>query len=72
MRVRFGRLSFQPFLPEKWTSFSFNVGFRDTFLNIKVSKEGVHIKNLSDKATSVMVYYKEQFVDANDELLVEA
>ena len=70
MRVRYGRLSFQPFLPAKWKSFSFHIGFRGTLLNIKVSKEGVHIKNLSDKAISVMVYYKEQFVKANDELLV--
>ncbi|MDB4904320.1 MAG: family 65 glycosyl hydrolase [Mucilaginibacter sp.] len=72
MRVRFGRLSFQPFLPEKWKSFSFNIGFRSTLLNIKVSKEGVYLKNLSGTSTSVMVYYKEQFVRANDELLVEA
>jgi maltose phosphorylase len=71
MRVRFGRLSFQPFLPEKWKSFSFHIGFRGTLLNIKVSKDGVHIKNLSGNAISVMVYYKEQFVKANDELLVE-
>jgi maltose phosphorylase len=72
MRVRFGRLSFQPFLPEKWKSFSFNIGFRGTLLNIKVSKQGVHLKNLSGNSTSVMVYYKEQFIKANGELLVEA
>jgi maltose phosphorylase len=72
MRVRYGRLSFQPFLPDKWKSFSFHVGFRGTLLNIKVSKDGVHIKNLSGKETSVNVYYKEQLVRANDELLVEA
>jgi maltose phosphorylase len=72
MRVRFGRLSFQPFLPEKWKSFSFNIGFRGSLLNIKVSKEGVYLKNLSGTSISVMVYYKEQFVRANDELLVEA
>ena len=72
MRVRYGRLSFQPFLPEKWKSFSFHIGFRGTLLNVKVSKDGVHIKNLSDKPATVMVYYKEQFIKANDELLVEA
>ncbi|HEY4323587.1 MAG TPA: glycoside hydrolase family 65 protein [Mucilaginibacter sp.] len=72
MRVRFGRLSFQPFLPPKWKSFSFNVGFRGTLLNVKISKEGVRLKNLSGNATTVMVYYKEQFIKANGELLVEA
>ena len=28
MRVRDGKLSFQPFIPGKWKSFSFHIGFR--------------------------------------------
>jgi len=72
MRVRDGKLSFQPFLPAKWRSFSFHIGFRGTLINIKVSKDGVQIKNLSGNETTVLVYDKEQMVKANDELLVEA
>ncbi|MFB0497642.1 maltose phosphorylase [Mucilaginibacter sp. OAE612] len=72
MRVRDGKLVFQPFIPEKWSSFSFHIGFRGALLNIKVSKEGVQIKNASDVETTVLVYGKEQSVKANDELLVEA
>ncbi len=72
MRVRNGGLSFQPFLPAKWKSFSFHIGFRGALLNIKVSKDGVQIKNLSGNETAVMIYGKEQLVKANDELLVEA
>jgi maltose phosphorylase len=72
MRVREGNLSFQPFLPAKWQSFSFHVGFRGALLNIKVSKDGVQIKNLSGSAVTVLVYGKEQLVNANNELLVEA
>jgi maltose phosphorylase len=72
MRVREGKLSFQPFLPGKWRSFSFHVGFRGALLNIRVSKDGVQIKNLSGNETIVLVYDKEQLVKANDELLVEA
>jgi maltose phosphorylase len=72
MRVRENKLSFQPFLPEKWKSFSFNVGFRGAILNIKVSKKGVQLKNLSGKETTVLVYGKPQLVKANHELLVEA
>ncbi|WP_413669350.1 glycoside hydrolase family 65 protein [Mucilaginibacter sp. Mucisp86] len=72
MRVKDGKLSFQPFIPEKWSSFSFHIGFRGVLLNIKVSKEGVQIKNASDVETTVLVYGKEQLVKANDELLVEA
>jgi maltose phosphorylase len=72
MRVRDGKLSFQPFLPAKWESFSFHIGFRGALLKIKVSKDGVQIKNLSGKEVTVLVYGKEQLVKANNELLVEA
>jgi maltose phosphorylase len=71
MRVRDGKLSFQPFLPGKWQSFSFHIGFRGALLNIKVGRDGVQIKNLSGSETTVLVYGKEQLVKANDELLVE-
>ena len=70
MRVRDGKLSFQPFIPAKWSSFSFHIGFRGTLLNIKVSKEGVQIKNASDKQTTVVVYGKEQTIAANAEVRV--
>ena len=72
MRVRFGHLSFQPFLPSKWKSFSFHIGFRGKLLNIKVTKAGVFVKNLSDQPIALTVFYKEQFIDANTELFVEA
>jgi maltose phosphorylase len=72
MRVIEGKLSFQPFLPGKWESFSFHIGFRGAVLNVKVNKDGVQIKNLSGNETTVLVYNKEQVVKANDELLVEA
>jgi maltose phosphorylase len=72
MRVRDGKLSFQPFLPAKWQSFSFHIGFRGALLNIRVSKDGVQIKNLSGNEVAVVVYGKEQLVKANNELLVEA
>ncbi|RZA03579.1 MAG: glycoside hydrolase family 65 protein [Sphingobacteriaceae bacterium] len=56
MRVKNGMLSFDPFLPGKWESFSFNVGFRGAILNVKVSKSGVDIKNLSGIPITVLVH----------------
>jgi len=47
MRVHDGKLSFRPFLPEKWTSFSFNVGFRGTLIKLMVAKDGHSVKHLS-------------------------
>ncbi|MBV8389329.1 MAG: glycoside hydrolase family 65 protein, partial [Mucilaginibacter sp.] len=71
MRVKDGKLSFWPFLPEKWTSFSFHIGFRGTLLNVKVDNEGVRIKNLSGNDLTVAIYGEDQTVKANDELLFE-
>jgi len=72
MRVRNGKLLFQPFIPEKWTSLSFHIGFQGALLNIKVSRDGVQIKNLSNKQINVVVYNKEQMISASSELLVKA
>lgn len=72
MRVKDGKISFAPFLPAKWQSFSFHVGFRGTLLNIKVSKDNVQISNLSGDDITVVVHGKEQLIKGNNELLVEA
>jgi maltose phosphorylase len=71
MRVKDGKLSFWPFLPEKWTSFSFHIGFRGALLNVKVENKGVRIKNLSGNELTVTIYGEDQTVKANDELLYE-
>jgi len=62
MRVNNGKLSFNPFLPDKWESFSFNVGFRGVLLNVKVSKGGVDIKNLLGTPITVLVHGEEREV----------
>jgi maltose phosphorylase len=56
MRVRKGSIVFNPSLPAKWKSFSFNIGFRGALLNVKVNPESVNISNQSDKQVEVMVY----------------
>jgi maltose phosphorylase len=70
MRVRDGKLNFQPFLPGKWQSFSFQIGFRGALLNVKVGKDCVQIKNLSAVETSVLIYNQDYMVKANDEISV--
>ena len=72
MRVKNDKLYFNPFLPGKWGSFSFHIGFRGNLLNIRVGKDGVQIKNLSGNEITVTIYDKDQIVKANTELLVEA
>jgi len=48
MRVRNGKLQFNPFLPGKWKSFSFTIGFRGATLKIKITGNGINIKNNAD------------------------
>lgn len=39
MRVQDGRLSFSPFLPDQWTSYSFRIEFRGRVITIKVTHD---------------------------------
>jgi maltose phosphorylase len=39
MRVKDGKLHFNPFIPDQWKSYSFRIEFRGRVLKIKVSKE---------------------------------
>ena len=65
MRIRNGRLSFAPFIPENWNSYSFRINFRNTILEIKVNKETVCIENLSDMELTLTLYDQEQFIGRN-------
>lgn len=67
MRVHDDKLSFQPFLPEKWASFSFHIGFRGVTIKVTVSKSGVTVKNLSGTDIALLIYGKEQSVKAGAE-----
>src|SRR3990170_801859 len=39
MRVKEGKLHFNPFIPDKWDSYSFRIEFRNRVIKLKVSKE---------------------------------
>lgn len=71
MRVRDGQLQFNPFLPGKWKSFSFKVGFRGALLTIKVSAEGVQILNQSENELTVNVYGSDYELKANSQILAK-
>jgi maltose phosphorylase len=71
MRVRDDQLQFNPFLPGKWKSFSFKVGFRGALLTIKVSTEGVQILNQSEQELTVKVYGSDYELKANSQILAK-
>lgn len=41
MRIKEGKLSFDPFLPEHWDGYSFRIEFRGRVIKVKVSKDKV-------------------------------
>lgn len=55
MRIKDNMLSFSPFLPEQWQSFSFRVGFRQNALKIAIYPAHIEIENLSESPVSVLV-----------------
>ena len=59
MRVRDGKLSFDPFLPEQWQSFSFNIGFRGTSIKVSVAKDKIMIRHLSGPDMKFLIWVRE-------------
>lgn len=68
MRVRKDILHFNPFLPGKWNSFSFNILFRGSILNVKIEREYVILTNQSEKPLTVYVFAKPYEVSGGEEV----
>ena len=60
LRVRDGKLSFNPFLPEQWKSYSFRLEFRGRVIKVKVSKDGT--ETLLESGDPMEIYLKDQIV----------
>lgn len=68
MRVRNDTLHFNPFLPVKWNSFSFNILFRGSILNVRIEREYVILSNQSEKPLTVCVFGKPYEVNGGGEV----
>ncbi|WP_056949513.1 glycoside hydrolase family 65 protein [Lentilactobacillus kisonensis] len=55
MRVRDGKLHYAPFLPKKWSHYSFRQVFRDRLIEVDVDKEGAHFKLVSGEPITIDV-----------------
>ncbi|NJM26883.1 MAG: glycoside hydrolase family 65 protein [Bacteroidia bacterium] len=55
MRVVDDTLSFAPFIPEQWQSYSFRIEFRGRVIKVKVSTEGVHTTLEAGDAIDILV-----------------
>jgi maltose phosphorylase len=55
MRIRNGQLHLNPFLPDKWKSFSFRLEFRERVIKVKISTDGVQTELESGKPIEIVV-----------------
>ena len=55
MKIKNGQLHLNPFLPDKWKSFSFRLEFRERVIKVKVSTDGVQTVLESGKPIDIVV-----------------
>lgn len=60
MRVKNGKLAFDPFLPEQWESYSFRLEFRGRVVKVKVSKGKT--ETLLESGEPMEIYLKDELV----------
>lgn len=55
MRVRDGKLHFNPFIPDQWKSYSFKLEFRGRVIHVNVSKTATDIKVISGDPLEIVI-----------------
>jgi alpha,alpha-trehalose phosphorylase len=53
MRAHEDKLSFNPYLPEKWEEYSFKISFRGRLIEVRVNKEGAHYELLEGEGLTI-------------------
>jgi len=62
MRIKKDTLSFEPFIPEQWNSYSFKIGFRNAWLKFEIKKNEINITNESDTDVEILLFGKTQII----------
>lgn len=70
MRLKDDKLSFDPFIPEKWNSFAFKIMFRGHLLKVTIDKNQVNIQNDAPEELNVILFGKDYTINANDKISV--
>lgn len=70
MRVKNTKLHLNPILPKNWESLSFRVGLKDNLVEIGINKEGIIVKNLSEKEMEFSLFDKEITLAGMDEFVL--
>ena len=65
MRVKEGKLHFNPQIPDKWNAFAFNILFRGNQLNVRVEKNRTIIHNI--KGENIDLFVNDTLVHVSSE-----
>lgn len=64
MRIRDGKLHFNPFIPDKWKSYSFRLEFRGRVIKVKVTTDGAETVLESGESLEIMMKDKPLVLEA--------
>ena len=70
MKLKNGKVSFEPLIPQKWKSYTFKVKFNGYFLLIKISQKEMSVTNLIKTDVCIQVYNKSYSIKANAYLII--
>jgi maltose phosphorylase len=63
-RIKDGTISLNPYIPGHWSSYSFRIGFRQSLLLVKVTGEGVTVRNISEHDATIFLNDEKLFIAA--------
>ena len=66
MKMNNNTLAFNPKLPDKWNSYSFNLNYRNNRIKIEVNKHGINIINLDGNNIEINIYDKKYIIKNNE------
>ena len=70
MRVKNGKLNFNPLIPKQWSSYSFNISFRGFLLNIEVLKKQIIVTNNSNDFIEIKIFGNNYKIFQNKSIIV--
>ena len=70
MQVKNDKLSFRPFLPNQWKSYSFNITFRGALINVLVNTDGICLSNYSTHNMRINVFDEHCDINSNAQIFV--
>ncbi|RLD52267.1 MAG: glycoside hydrolase family 65 protein, partial [Bacteroidetes bacterium] len=72
MRIKNDKLNFSPFIPKKWKSYSFKIGFRKAWLKFEIFRNEMKIANESDFDAEIILFDKIQKIRKKEIIKIQS